>query len=424
MIDIALIRTDKETIKKRLETRNKTYPQIDQVFSLDNEWRKIKTEIQKIYTERNANTEKIKELINSNKKDELAILQETIKKSKQKLSELEKKEAELKEQINTLSKEIPNIPDLSVPNGKDENDNIEVNKFSQPTKFNFPIKAHWDLANDLKLVDFTRATKISGSRYTIYVGAGAKLIRALQAFTLDMNTKAGFKEYLPPVIINASALYGTGQLPKFEEDLYGLKTGNQYLSPTAEVQLTNLFSNEILSVNELPMYLTASTACFRSEAGSAGKDTKGVIRQHQFYKTEMVKLTKQETSFDELESMTRQAELILEALQLPYRRIVLCTGDMGFASAKTYDIEVWLPSYNAYKEISSCSNCLDFQARNLMLRYRDENNEIKYCHTLNGSGLAIDRLWAAVVENYQQKDGSIKIPEKLLKYFDGEQYIK
>lgn len=424
MIDIALIRTDKETIKKRLETRNKTHPQIDQVFSLDNEWRKIKTEIQKIYTERNTNTEKIKELINSNKKDELAIVQETIKKSKQKLSELEKKEAELKEQINALSKEIPNIPDLSVPNGKDENDNIEVNKFSQPTKFNFPVKAHWDLANDLKLVDFARATKISGSRYTIYVGLGAKLIRALQAFTLDMNTKAGFKEYLPPVVINASALYGTGQLPKFEEDLYGLKTGNQYLSPTAEVQLTNLFSNEILSVSELPMYLTASTACFRSEAGSAGKDTKGVIRQHQFYKTEMVKLTKQETSFDELESMTRQAELILEALQLPYRRIVLCTGDMGFASAKTYDIEVWLPSYNAYKEISSCSNCLDFQARNLMLRYRDENNEIKYCHTLNGSGLAIDRLWAAVVENYQQKDGSIKIPEKLLKYFDGEQYIK
>lgn len=423
MIDVNLLRNNLDEVKAKISTRGKTYNKLDEFAPVDSEWRKVTTQIQTLNSEVNKISKEIGGLMASGKKEEAEQAKSKVKEIKSQISSLTSQEQELSIKIDDIVHSIPNIPDKSVPVGKDETENVEIHKWSEPTKFDFKPLAHWDLATNLKLIDFERGVKVCGARYIMYLDKGAKLIRALQWHTLDLNTKAGFKEVLPPVVVKRESLIGTGQLPKFEEDLYKLNSGD-YLSPTAEVQLTNIFRGEILDGSKLPYYFTADTCCFRSEAGSAGKDTRGVIRQHQFYKTEMVKIVKQEGSYDELESLTKQAESILESLKLPYRRIVLCTGDMGFGSSKTYDIEVWLPSYNSYKEISSCSNCIDFQARNEKLRYKDKDGQIKYCHTLNGSGLAIDRLWAAVVENYQQADGSIKIPEALRKYFDGEEYIK
>ncbi len=423
MLDINKLRQNFEETVKILSTRGKKYEQLNKFQELDSEWRQVTTKIQNLNAQTNKFSKEIGSLIDSGKKQEAEELKNKVKEGKTELISLSSKKEELESELNEILYSIPNLPDKSVPIGKDENENVEIKKFSTPTKFDFKPLAHWDLAEKLGLIDFERGVKICGSRYIMYLDKGARLIRALQWYTLEINTQAGFKEVLPPVVVKRESLIGTGQLPKFEEDLYKLNSGD-YLSPTGEVQLTNLYRGEILDGNKLPIYFTTDTCCFRSEAGSAGKDTRGVIRQHQFYKTEMVKIVSDQNSFDELEHMTSQAEKILESLNLPHRRIVLCTGDMGFSSAKTYDIEVWLPSYNSYKEISSCSNCLDFQARNLMLRYKDKNGETKYCHTLNGSGLAIDRLWAAVVENYQQADGSILIPEPLRKYFNGEKYIK
>ncbi len=424
MIDIKLLRNDFENTKKKLEKRNKKFPQLDEFVELDKKHRALLTQIQNLNNIRNTESKKIGGLIkDANKKAEVSQIQDKVKELKKEIETNEVKVKELEKQIQDIMLSIPNLPHESVVVGKDENDNKEMHRWGSVRKFDFTPKAHWDLAESLKLFDVERAIKISGSRYNIYTGAGAKLIRALQSFTLDFNIANGFYELLPPVIVKPEALYGTGQLPKFDEDLYKLREG-EYLSPTGEVQMTNFFANEIVDGNKLPYLFTCNTGCFRSEAGSAGKDTKGVIRQHQFYKTEMVIIAKEEDSWNQHEFMTRNAEKILEALELPYRRLLLCTGDMGFGASKTYDLEVWLPSYNAYKEISSCSNCVDFQARNMMLRYKDKEGNTKYCHTLNGSGLAIDRLWAAVVENYQQKDGSILIPKALRKYFDGQEYIK
>ena len=424
MIDIKLLRENFEETCKKIRSRNKPYSQLDDFSNLDKEYREKLTKIQSLNAKRNDLSKQIGLLVKDpSQKDKIGEIQKEVKAIKTEIEELQKsveaKDKELKDILLT----IPNIPDESVVVGVDENDNPEIHKWGEPTKFDFEYKAHWDLAESLKLYDLDRAIKIHGSRYIYYTGMGAKLIRALQWYTIDMNTEAGFYELLPPVIVKPEALLGTGQLPKFEEDLYRLREG-EYLSPTGEVQMTNFYANEILDEKELPKHFTCNTICFRSEAGSAGRDSKGVIRQHQFFKTEMVVISKQEDSWKEHELMTRQAEKLLEGLKLPYLRILLCTGDMGFSSAKTYDIEVWLPSYNAYKEISSCSNCLDFQARNMLMRYRDADGKIKYCHSLNGSGLAIDRLWAAVVENYQQKDGSIKIPDALKKYFGDIEYIK
>lgn len=423
MLDINALRQNFDETVKILSTRGKKYEQLNKFKEIDSEWRQVITKIQNLNAQTNKFSKEIGSLISSGKKQEAEEIKNKVKESKSEIVSLSSKKEELEKQLNDILFSIPNLPDKSVPVGKDENENVEIKKFSTPTKFDFNPTPHWELAEKLKLIDFERGVKICGSRYIMYLDKGARLIRALQWYTLEMNTQAGFKEVLPPVVVKRESLIGTGQLPKFEEDLYKLNSGD-YLSPTGEVQLTNFFRNEIIDGSKLPYHFTTDTCCFRSEAGSAGKDTRGVIRQHQFYKTEMVKIVKPESSFDELEHMTRQAEKILESLNLPYRRIVLCTGDMGFSSAKTYDIEVWLPSYNSYKEISSCSNCLDFQARNLMLRFKDKDGQTKYCHTLNGSGLAIDRLWAAVVENYQQADGSILIPEPLRKYFNGEKYIK
>lgn len=423
MLDIVRIRKELDTIKKNLARRASDWPQmVDEVYNLDKQYRAALGKLEELNAKRNAIS---KDIANAKmKKDEAqaSALQKQVAIIKKESADLEKKSSELEAQLRTKMLGIPNLPHESVPTGKDENDNKEVKKFSTPTKFSFTPKTHWDLAVECGLVDFERAVKLTGTRFTCYTKYGAKLIRALIQYTLDSNSAAGFQEMLPAVILNAKSLTGTGQLPKFEEDLFKL-TNNYYLSPTAEVQLTNYFSGEILPVKKLPIRFTANTCCFRSEAGSAGKDTKGVIRQHQFYKTEMVILSNPKDSYEQHEFMTRQAEKLLEGLNLPYRRIVLCTGDMGFGSCKTYDIEVWLPSYNSYKEISSCSNCEDFQARRMMLRYKDEDGQNKYVHTLNGSGLAIDRLWAAVVENYQQADGSIKVPEPLQKYMNGLKVI-
>lgn len=423
MIDINLLRQNYDEVAKKLATRGKEYPQLKEFKAVDEEWRKLATKIQALNTQNNVLSKQAGELIAKGEKQKAEDVKSEVKKMKEEIAQLSKKEAEYSEKLELILHSIPNIPDKTTPIGLTENDNPEVKRFSTPTEFSFKPLAHWDLAEKLGLIDFERGVKISGSRSIMYQDKGARLIRALQWYTLELNTQAGFKEILPPVIVKRESLIGTGQLPKFEEDLYKLNSG-EYLSPTGEVQLTNIYSGEILDGSKLPIYFTTDTCCFRSEAGSAGKDTRGVIRQHQFYKTEMVKIVAADNSYEELEHMTRQAEKILESLNLPHRRIALCTGDMGFGAAKTYDIEVWLPSYNSFKEISSCSNCVDFQARNMKLRYKDKDGQIKYCHTLNGSGLAIDRLWAAVVENYQQKDGSILIPEPLRKYFNGEMYIK
>lgn len=423
MLDINKIRKDLDGVKKNLGRRSQDWlPKLDEIVKLDKNYRDLLGQVEELNAKRNAMTKDVAKA--KMKKDEAAAssLQKEVSKIKTDLADLQKQADVLSKKLKDAMLGIPNLPHESVPTGKDETENKEIHKWSEPTKFDFKPKAHWDLAVEDGLVDFDRAVKLTGTRFTCYTKYGAKLLRALIQYTLDSNSEAGFQEMLPAVILNANSLTGTGQLPKFEEDLFKL-TNNYYLSPTAEVQLTNYFANEILPVKKLPIRFTANTCCFRSEAGSAGKDTKGVIRQHQFYKTEMVILSNPKNSYEQHEYMTRQAEKLLEGLKLPYRRIVLCTGDMGFGSCKTYDIEVWLPSYNSYKEISSCSNCEDFQARRMMLRYKDEDGQNKYVHTLNGSGLAIDRLWAAVVENYQQKDGSIKIPEPLQKYMNGLKVI-
>ena len=337
------------------------------------------------------------------------------------ITELDNKIKELDDKIFSTLSAVPNIPRDTIKTGKDETENEELRKWGTPRNFDFEYKAHWDLATNLDILDFDRATKITGSRFVVYKGAGARLERALINFMLDLHTQnQGYTEVFTPVMVNSKTMFGTGQLPKFEEDLFKVKDTDYYLIPTAEVPVTNLYSGEIIDGSKLPIYYTAYTPCFRSEAGSAGRDTRGIIRQHQFNKVEMVKFSKPETSYEELDKLTNDAEEVLQKLGLPYRVIELCTGDIGFSSACTYDIEVWLPSYNAYKEISSCSNMTDFQARRANIRYKESNgSKSEYVHTLNGSGLAIGRTVAAILENYQNADGSITIPEVLVPYMNG-----
>ncbi len=327
------------------------------------------------------------------------------------------------EKLNELMLAIPNIPDDSVPYGSDSDDNVEVRRFGEPTKFNFEPKAHWDLGLDLNLFDWERAGKITGTRFTVYKNWGAKLERAIMNFMLDTHAQSNYTEVFPPFMVNRDSMIGTGQLPKFEEDMYAVKGTDFYLVPTAEVPVTNLHRGEILDEEQLPIKYCAYTACFRGEAGSAGRDTRGLIRQHQFNKVELVKFAHPDNSFEELEELTNCAEKILQLLKLPYRVVTLCTGDLGFGSAKTYDIEVWMPSYNRYVEISSCSNYVDFQARRANIKFRDADKKTRFVHTLNGSGLAIGRTTAAVIENFQNEDGSVTVPEVLRKYI-GTDIIK
>ena len=423
MFNIDLIRNETDLVKQKLKDKNfKDIEIIDDIFKLDIKNREFKTALQKLNNEKNVLSKEMGILIAQKKQKEFNKKQKEVNKIKKEISKLEVQASETNDKIQDLLLIIPNICDDSVVIGQDENSNKPIKYFSEPTKFEFEPLPHWDLAKKLNLIDFERAAKISGSRFTVYTNKGARLFRALQQFTLDHNTEQGFTEILPPAIVLDDSLKGSGQLPKFEEDVFKLTERNFYLSPTAEVQLLNMHRDEIISSNQFPIRYTANTPCFRSEAGSAGRDTRGVIRQHQFWKSELVIFTTPDKSWDEHEYMTRTAEIILEKLNLPYRRLLLCTGDTGFCSAKTYDLEVWLPSYNEYKEISSCSNCLDFQARRAKIRSKI-NDKNEFIHTLNGSSLAIDRLWAAVVENYQQEDGSIKVPEALLSYLN-EEFIK
>jgi len=338
---------------------------------------------------------------------------------------MDKELSEIEAKANEILMVIPNIPHASVPVGKDEKDNPEVKRSGEPRKFDFDIKAHWDIGEALGILDLERATKITGARFPLYMGLGARLERAIINFMLDTHTgENGYKEVLPPFIVNRDTMTGTGQLPKFEEDLFKLEKWDYYLVPTAEVPLTNIHKGEILEEEKLPLYFTAYTPCFRSEAGSYGKDTRGLIRQHQFNKVEMVKLTTPETSYEELEKMVENATGILDRLELPYRVITLCTGDMGFSAAKTYDIEVWIPAQNMYREISSCSNCEDFQARRANIRFKRKGKKgTEFVHTLNGSGLAVGRTFLAILENYQQADGSVMIPTVLRPYMGGLERI-
>ncbi len=427
MLDIRFVRENPDAIDAAMANRQTSWDR-EKFFALDEERRFVITQVEELQATRNAESKNIGALMRDGKRDEAEAAKEAVRKVNEQIEGLAARRSELEAQLDDFMARIPNIPCEATPVGKDESENPERRRWGIPRDFaaeGFEAKPHWDLGTDLGILDFDRGAKLAGARFTVLAGAGAMLDRALQNFFLNTHISRGFKEFIPPVIVNREIMYGTGQLPKFEDDAY--HTGvDQFLIPTAEVALTNLHAGEILDASQLPLRYTAGTPCFREEAGSAGRDTRGIIRQHQFTKVEMVKFAKPEESDEELESMTAEAEYILQQLELPYRVISLCTGDLGFSARQTYDIEVWLPSYNGYKEISSCSNCGDFQARRANIKYRDPANfkGSRYVHTLNGSGLPTGRTMAAIMENYQQADGSIKVPEVLRPYMGGMEYIK
>lgn len=425
MLDIKFVRENPDLVDKSCESRQNAHWDREKFFELDEERRSVIAEVESLQAERNAVSKQIGLLMREGKKEEAEAAKEQVAANKDRIAELDQRRGEVEEELTALVAAIPNIPDASVPYGKDDSDNPEVRKWGEPTQFDFEPKAHWDLGPELGMIDFDRGVKLAGTRFYLLGGMGARMERALINFMIDTHNQAGFKEWWPPVITNQDSLFGTGQLPKFEEDLYHVQP-DLYLIPTAEVQLTNIHRDEILDASQLPLLYTAFTPCFREEAGSAGRDTRGIIRVHQFDKVEMVKFAKPEDSMNQLESMVQEAEKILQLLGLPYHVVTLCTGDIGFSACKCYDIEVWLPSYNAYKEISSCSNCWDFQARRANIRYKDpaEFKGTRLVHTLNGSGLAVGRTMAAIMENYQNADGSVTVPEALRPYMGGIEIIR
>lgn len=397
---------------------------LDRFLDLDAERRKIITDVEALKGRRNSASQEVSRLKKA--KQEAAALIESTKGLGDEIKALDLKLAGVEEELRALELTFPNIPDSSVPVGADESANRQERTWGVPTVFDFKPNPHWEIGEALGILDFERAAKIAGARFSVLMGAGAQLERALISFMLDLHTtRHGYTEVLPPVIVNAESLRGTGQLPKFGQDLFKLEgEKDYYLIPTAEVPLTNLHRDEIFEADQLPKSYCAYTPCFRSEAGSYGKDTRGLIRQHQFDKVELVKFTRASDSWDELETLTRNAAAVLEALQLPYRVMTLSTGDLGFAAAKTYDLEVWLPGQDAYREISSCSNFLDFQARRANIRVRGEGKKPELVHTLNGSGLAVGRTLVAILENYQQADGSVVIPDVLRGYMGGREVIR
>ena len=421
MLDLKFIRTNPEKIKEGLKKR-KSKINIDEILTLDQKKRELLSKANLLKEKRNKVSEEIGRLKKEKKdaQEKISAMKEVSKEIK----EFDNKIKEIEGKIFNILLEIPNLLHESVPVGEDEKDNIEIRKWGEPRQFDFTPLPHWDIGEVLNILDFERGVKLATARFTVLKGMGAKLERALINFMLDLHTnEQGYKEIFPPFLVNSETMTGTGQLPKFEDDLFKTTNG-LYLIPTAEVPLTNLHSQEILNEDDLPLYYTAYTACFRKEAGSYGKDVRGLIRQHQFNKVEMVKICKPENSYDELESLTKNAEEVLKRLELPYRVIVLCSGDMGFSAAKTYDIEVWLPAQKTYREISSCSNCEDFQAHRAMIRYRSkEKGKVNFAYTLNGSGLAVGRTLVAILENYQQKDGSVIIPDVLRPYMGGVEKI-
>jgi seryl-tRNA synthetase len=423
MLSRDLLREDPERVRQALANRNADPSLLDNWLKLDAERRAELVEAEELKRRRNDASREIGKV--KQQKGDASVAIAEVGRMKERIEELEARLAAIEPELQAVELSIPNLPHASVPVGRDESANRVEKVVGEPRTFAFQPKAHWDLGTELGILDFERGAKVTGARFTVYFGAGARLERALISFMLDLHTgRHGYTEVLPPFIVNRDSLIGTGQLPKFEPDLFHLEGYPYYLIPTAEVPMTNLHRGEILDESRLPIRYTAYTPCFRSEAGSYGKDVRGLIRQHQFNKVELVHLTSAETSYDALEELTGNAEKVLELLGLPYRRMTLSTGDMGFAAAKTYDLEVWLPGQGLYREISSCSNCEDFQARRADLRYRpEEGGKAKLLHSLNGSGLAVGRTLIAVLENYQQEDGSVLIPEPLRPYMGGLERI-
>lgn len=415
MLDIKLIRENPEKINELLKRRNPNLS-IDEVIQIDAERRAVQTKADELRAKRKKESQQIGEL--KKKGENTDAVQEDVRKIGDEIKILEEKEVELDQKQRNLLLNIPNTPDETTVVGTSEDDNKVLSVWGEPTKANFELKAHWDLVEEKGLVDFERGVKLSQSRFILYRGKGARLERAIINFFLDMHTQQhGYEEILPPVLVNSAAMTGTGQLPKFAEDMYKCENEDLFLIPTAEVPVTNIYQGEFLAEEDLPKYMTAYTPCFRREAGSAGKDTRGLIRVHQFNKVELVKLTTPESSAEEHEKLTKDAEKMLELLGLPYRRVALCTADIGFSANKCFDLEVYMPSYNGYKEISSCSNFGDFQARRANIRYKEKaTGKTRFVHTINGSGLAVGRTFAAIIENFQQKDGTILIPEVLHEY--------
>ena len=426
MLDIKRIRENLEDIKKAMEIRGEKEFDLDAVVELDNQRRELLKEVEVLKNEMNVEQKKIPQLMKEGKKEEAEAEKVKLKELSDNIKALDEKVKKVQEELQYRLLRIPNVPNANVPQGDTDEDNVEIRKWGEPRNFDFDSKAHWDLGTDLGILNFETAGKITGSRFTLYKGLGARLERSLVNFFLNTHTeKNGYTEVLPPFMANRSSFIGTGQLPKFEEDMFKIEGLDYFLIPTAEVPVTNIHRDEIVSADQLPIKYCAYTPCFRSEAGSAGRDTRGLVRQHQFNKVELVKFVKPEESYEELEKLTNDAEMMLQMLGLPYRVVKICTGDLGFTAAFKYDLEVWMPSYNRYVEISSCSNFEDFQARRAGIRFkRDKNSKAEYCHTLNGSGLAVGRTVAAILENYQQADGSVVVPEVLRPYMGGLEIIK
>lgn len=421
MLDIKMIRQNTDEIKERLATRGVKAEKIDALLEKDKRRRELLVETEGLKQKRN---EVSAEIANAkrNKQDATDAIKE-MREVGAKIKSLDEELEEVEATVKDMASRLPNLPNPTIPVGPDESANVELRKVGTPREFDFEPKAHWDIGEDLGILDFDRGAKVSGARFVYYKGLGARLERAVYNFMLDEHAKEGYTEMLPPYIVNAQTMYGTGQFPKFKEDVYQVNGEDMTLIPTAEVPLTNYYRDEVIPTEKLPVYFTALTPCFRSEAGSAGRDTRGLIRMHQFNKVEMVKFSKPENSYDELEKMTQNAGNIMEKLGLPYHVITLSTGDMGFSAAMTHDLEVWMPAQNKYREISSCSNCEDFQARRAHIQHRDENGKLNFVHTLNGSGLAVGRTVAAILENYQNEDGSVTVPEALRPYLGGLEKI-
>lgn len=422
MLDFKYIVNELETVKKGMEKRGASID-FDGFLADDEKRKSILVQLEELRHKRNTVSDDIAKMKRAGE-DAQPVIQEMQTVSKT-IKGLEKEISVVEESIHNFLIRLPNLPHEDVPKGKDDTENRLERTVGTPASFDFKPKEHWEIGEDLGILDLGRASKLAGARFPLYMGSGARLERALINFMLDIHTQEhGYKEALPPFIVNRNTMTGTGQLPKFEEDLFKLEGWDYYLIPTSEVPITNIYAKEIVDEAKLPMKFTAYTPCFRSEAGSYGRDTKGLIRQHQFNKVEMVKVVSPESSFDELESLLANAETILQRLDLPYQVVTLCTGDLGFSATKTYDIEVWLPGQDKYREISSCSNCLDFQARRANIRFRRKDaKKPEFCHTLNGSGLAVGRTFAAILENYQQEDGSIRIPDALVPYMGGQTVI-
>ncbi|MBP1041357.1 serine--tRNA ligase [Vagococcus sp. BWB3-3] len=418
MLDIKEIRQHFDEITKKLSTRGVTQETMVTFMELDKRRRELLVEVEEQKKLRNTVSEEISQL-KRNKEDAQGKIDQ-MKAVGTLIKELDAELANVDERIAEIADNLPNIPNDSVPIGVDEEDNVEARTWGYPRIFEFEAKPHWEIAENLDILDFERGAKVSGSRFVFYKGIGARLERAIYNFMLDTHTtEHGYQEMMTPYLVNSTSMYGTSQFPKFKEDVFQIADTDLTLIPTSEVPLTNFYRDEIIPHEELPIYFTALSPSFRSEAGSAGRDTRGLIRLHQFNKVEMVKFTEPEHSYDELEKMTANAEAILQKLNLPYRVMTLSTGDMGFAAAKTYDLEVWIPAQDVYREISSCSNCEDFQARRAKIRYRNADGKLQFAHTLNGSGLAVGRTVAAILENYQNADGSVTVPEVLIPYMGG-----